>query len=348
MASSNPIRITFSQLTIIIAILLVIVGFFLKPLYVIYEGEQAVITRFGQIISIETQAGLKYKMPIIDEVTKYSKKILSWDGDARRIPTLEKQFIWVDTTARWKISDPKIFYSTIKTENRAFSRLDDLIESAVRTTISQNNLVEAVRNTNNILDAQVEPIALTPAETQNTNDTEAEDNNTLTKQEENFEISQREILNSIEQGRRQLSRVMLVAVQNDTKDLGIEVIDIVIRQIRYSDDLTESVYNRMISERKQRAQIYRSDGEGRKRQWMGQLERDRQAIISEAYAISETIKGEADAEAATIYANSYNQDAEFYNFWKAMESYRTTVPNMKKVLSTDLEYFEYLYDSRGR
>lgn len=343
MANNQPIRITFTHIVLLLLLILVILTLAIKPIYVINEGEQAVITRFGQIVSVETEAGIKIKIPLVDNVTRYSKRILSWDGDPNRIPTFEKQFIWVDPTARWRIIDPQKFYSTINTMEQAFSRLDDLIESAVRTIVAQHNLVEAVRNTNNIILSQNRSEKASLPEVQS----EEKSSNTVLNEIDNL-VSQREEQAKIIKGRRQLTQEMIEAVREVVPDFGIELIDIVVRQIRYSDDLTESVYNRMISERKQKAQIYRSFGEGRKQQWLGQLENEKKSIISRAYAESETVRGTADAEAAHIYATAYQKNDSFFKFWRAMESYKKTVPNMHKVLSTDLEYFNYLYSSRGQ
>lgn len=327
---------------LIILGILVVLGFIVYisgPIFIIHEGEQGVITRFGQVVGVETRAGLKFKVPFIDQLTRYSKKILSWDGDPRRVPTLEQQFIWVDTTARWRILDPKLFYSSINTMTQAYSRLDDIIESAVRTTISQNRLVEAVRNTNTIINTQFETTFSSFAIDEE-NESDIEEIASLT--------TQREVQPEIQKGRRALSQEMLQAVKGITPSFGIEIIDVVIRQIRYSDDLTESVYNRMISERKQIAQASRSWGEGRKQKILGQLKNEQKVILSEAYATAETIKGDADATATRLYGEAYQQNPQFFSFWVAIESYRKTLPNLDKILSTDYDYFRYLYNSQGR
>ncbi len=326
---------------LIVLLGLILIGFIVYisgPIYIVDEGQQSVTTRFGEIVGVETEAGLKFKIPFIDQVTRYSKKILSWDGEPRRVPTQEQQFIWVDTTARWRIFDPKLFYSSINTLTQAFSRLDDIIESSVRTTISQNKLVEAVRNTNNITTNQFET-TFSAFALDDDDDTNIDEIANLT--------TQREQQPKIDKGRQALSQEMLDIVQVITPQFGIEVIDVVIRQIRYSDDLTESVYNRMISERKQIAQASRSWGEGRKQKILGQLENEQKVILSEAYATSETLKGTADAQATQIYANAYKTDPRFFSFWIAIESYRKTLPKLNKVLSTDYDYFRYLYNSQG-
>ncbi len=306
-------------------------------IYFVKEGEQKVITRFGEIIGVEIEAGVKFKLPFVDRVTTYSRKILSWDGEPRRVPTLEQQFIWVDTTARWRIFDPKLFYSSINTMTQAYSRLDDIIESAVRTTISQNRLVEAVRNTNAIIETQFQTTTSTF---------------TIEEGQEDVDITdlatQREAQSPIEKGRRALSQEMLEVVKVITPEFGIEVIDVVIRQIQYSEDLTESVYNRMISERKQIAQASRAWGEGRKQKILGELQNEQKVILSDAYAKAEVIKGEADAEATQIYTEAYQQSPQFFSFWVAIESYKKTLPQLNKILSTDYDYFRYLYNTTGQ
>lgn len=309
------------------------------PFFIVEEGEQALVIRFGQIVKVETTAGLKFKMPLIDNVVVYSKKILPWDGEPQRVPTKENQFIWVDVTARWRIVDPKKFYSSITTMERAYSRLDDIIDSIVRTTIAGNFLREAVRSTNLINELErTEYLASTEASQEDVENLRqmAEFTRTRVQQE------------NIQKGRRALSEEMLQAAKQIVPDFGIDVIDIIIRQIRYSDDLTESVYNRMIKERNQIAQAYRSFGEGKKKEWLGKLENERRSILSRAYEESEKIKGEADALAARIYAEAYGRDPDFFEFWRSIESYRAVVPNFRKTLTTDMNYFKYLYSPGGR
>ena len=319
---------------LVIIIVLLILIFAAGPFYVLTEGEQAVVTRFGAIVSSNTEAGLKFKMPFVDNVTKYPKKLLSWDGDAQRIPTAENQFIWVDATARWKISDPMKFYESVTTLEQAYARMDDVIDSSVRTVIAENLLREAVRNSNLINETEPEETIAVEAE----GSTKALRNLTLTNT----------TYETIVKGRQKLSDEMYVNAENTVPQYGIELKDIIIRQIRYSDDLTQSVYNRMIKERNQVAQAYRSDGEGQKAEWLGRLDNDKRSILSEAYNESEQIKGKADAEATRIYAESYRADPEFFEFWRSIESYRKIIPKFNKTLTTDMEYFDYLYDQNGR
>ncbi len=287
-------------------IVLFIIVLFLGPFYIVQEGDQAVITRMGEVVDTKTEAGLYFKIPIIDVVNTFPKLILSLDGDAQKLQTKENQFIFVDTTCRWKIEDLKTFYQTFKTLNAAYNRISDVIDSATRTVVSQNNLSEIVRSSNNL-----------PG------------------------------VDDVQKGRKQLSQEMTSEAQKILKDYGVNLIDILPRQIKYADEMTESVYSRMIKERNQIAQLYRSEGEGKKAEWFGKLENEKRSIMSEAYRKAEEIKGAADAEATRIYAQSYSKDPEFYSFWKSMESYKETMDGFDATYSTDMEYFKYLYSKNG-
>ena len=318
--------------TLVVVVIFLVVFILLGPFYILYEGQQAVITRFGAIVDAEQESGLKFKMPLIDNVIIYPKKILSWDGAAQRIPTKENQFIWVDTTARWRISDPAKYYETVNTVNNGISRLNDILDSSIRTIISENYLNEAVRNTNQINSMKVEE------QTQNLEVESNEDAETL----RNLTVTQsRQEVIFI--GRDGLSTMMFNQAKPFTDGFGIELIDIVVRQIRYSDDLTESVYQRMIKERNQIAEAYRSYGRGQLAQWQGKTESEQRQILSAAYATSEKTKGVADARAAEIYAKAYEANPEFFELWRTLESYRKTIPALNKILSTDMQYFDMLY-----
>jgi len=326
---------------LIIIIVVVVVGFLLflalGPFYTIKEGEQAVVVRFGRIVHIQTEAGLKIKVPMVDKVNRYPKKILSWDGEPQRLPTAENQFIWVDTTARWMIDDPKKFYESVGTITQAQSRMDDVIDSEVRKIISRNSLREAVRNSNVINEIERRDVYLAPSTEEGTEDVSV-----------SVAVFSELVFEDIAKGRSVISDEIFAEAQKTTPQYGIELIDLVIRQIKYSNDLTESVYRRMIKERNQFAQAFRSDGEGRKASWVGQMERELRSIESNAYREAEQIKGEADAKAAAIYAQTYRRDPEFYAFWKSIESYRKLLPEFDKTLTTDPDYFDYLYDKRGK
>jgi len=304
-----------------------------NPFFILTEGDQVVITRFGQIVASTSDAGLHVKIPFVDTITTYPKKVMALDGDSQRIPTKENQFIIVDTTTRWRITDPTKFYESLSTVDGAYSRLSDIIDSSVRTVITSSSLNDVVRNSNliNQLDHS-ESFAL---------GTDA--------QEVQLQVTgEKVIYESISRGRQELSTEMATIARTKMSEFGIEIIDIVLRQIKYSDELTESVYNRMIKERNQKAQTFRSTGEGKKAEWMGKLENEKKTILSTAYNTAETLKGTADAQAARIYAEAYSKDPEFYSFWKSIETYKTTIPNFDKVLSTDMDFFKYLYSPNGR
>jgi membrane protease subunit HflC len=333
-------KLTTVLLTVIVlAVILMMMG----PFFILEEGQQAVVIRFGKIVDSEQEAGLKFKMPFVDNVVKYSDKILAWDGDAQRIPTKENLFIWVDTTARWKISDPAKFYASVTSYERAYGRLDEVIDSSVRTIVSKNFLREAVRNSNLINAEEVEqevPVEVTGVPGEDTMQQELRDLADFSESKATFE--------EINKGRLKLSDEIFDAAKRITPEYGIELIDIIIRQIRYSDDLTESVYNRMIKDRNQIAQAYRSFGEGKKAEWLGKLENEQKSVLSGAYKTSEEIKGKADAEATRIYSDSYSKDRDFFEFWRSLESYKKTLPKFSKTLTTDLEYFKYFNEKLPR
>ena len=319
------------KLTTLLAVLIVFIVVFimLGPFFILSEGEQAVVTRFGKIVDTHTEAGLKFKMPVVDTVVKYSDKLLSWDGAAQRIPTKENQFIWVDATARWYIEDVAKFYETVGTLESGLGRLNDVIDSTIRTVISENYLNEAVRTTNIINDISIE---------EDISALEDKDAAQTLRDLTDSNVKHDKIL----VGREEISNQMLDAASEFTDEYGIGLMDIIIRQIRYSEDLTESVYTRMIKERNQIAEAYRSLGRGQLAEWQGKTENDKMTILSQAYAQSEEIMGQADAQAADIYATSYEEDPEFFKLWTSLESYKETIPQMNKILTTDVPYFKYV------
>jgi membrane protease subunit HflC len=319
---------------VVLAVLLIAV-LVAGPFYTLNEGEQAVVVRLGQIVDVKQDAGLHIKTPFLDDVIKYPKKIMSWDGEKQRIPTKENQFIWVDTIARWKISDPKKFYESIGNLESAYARLGDVIDSAVRTIIAENWLRETVRNSNIIRESKGSTESFEVGSDQDAGQLSAFTRTDVTYEE-------------VQKGRRKLAEEMLNLSRKLVPEYGIELIDVVPRQIKYSDELTQSVYNRMIKERSQIAQAFRSFGEGKKAEWEGKLENERRSLLSAAYEKAEKIKGTADAEATRIYAQAYSKDPEFFDFWRSIESYKTTLPKFNKTLSTDMDYFRYLYSPRGR
>ncbi|MBN1648182.1 MAG: protease modulator HflC [Spirochaetales bacterium] len=382
--------------SVIIIVILLIVVIALKPFYILEEGYQAVIIRFGKVKTAETDAGLHFKLPAIDNVLKFSKKILSWDGAPKIMPTKESKFIWVDTTARWRITDVRKFYSEIQTMESAFNKLDQIIESNIKTIIAANNLSEAVRETNSILNFPAE-INVDVFNSQILSKTVNQKHKALLKKvyvlnndsvtpvyelSNDISVSDAKILweilntagfktfpegaeelillgqsvdttattlEAIEKGRSSISRDILSQVKSITPDYGIEMIDIVIRQIRYSEELTKSVHNRMIQERKQLAQAYRSYGDGQKSEWIGRMNAEEANIISQAKAEAAKVKGNADAKAAKIYADAYSSNQNFYTFWRSLESYKNVLKNFPdKTITTDMPYFDYLYKTNPR
>ena len=314
--------------TVIVIILVILIGVLIAgPLYVVNEGEQVVVVQFGRIVRVVTEAGLKFKTPFIDEVRRYPKRIMSWDGEARIMPTAERQFIFVDVIARWRIADPQKFYESVNSVDTAQLKLAEIIDSEVRTVVAENPLRESVRNSNIIMER-------TPGIDELSSTDEIEDESTAS------------IAQPINRGRRQLAEEILARSRRMVPEYGIELIDVVTRQISYSPELTQSVYARMIRERNQIAQKYRSEGEGRKAEWLGRMENEKRSIISAAYMQAEAIMGEADAKASKIYADAYRLDREFFDFWRALESYKKTMPRFDKTLTTELEYFRYLYTPR--
>jgi modulator of FtsH protease HflC len=319
-----------------IGVVLIIVSL-MGPYYILTEGEQAVVVQFGKIVRVETDAGLKYKVPFVETVVKFSKKVQSWDGDAQRIPTSENQFIWVDTTARWRISDPKKFYASVGSMTQAQGRLDDVIDSEVRKIISKNPLREAVRDSNVISQIKRSNVLASVAGS-------AESTQALSNISTLAEIKYEDI----QKGRRALSIEMRENARTIMPQYGMELIDVLIRQIKYSDDLTPSVYDRMIKERNQIAQAFRSDGEGEKAKWLGQTTRELKQIQSDAERKAKEIKAKADAEALGIRNRAYNQDPNFADYWMALEEYKTILPKLNKTMTTDGDFYKYLYSRRGR
>ena len=308
-------------------IILLVLFFFLKPFYILNEGNVAIITKFGAVVKTEKEAGLHFKMPLIHTVNKYTAKLLRLDGDPQKILTLEKQYLKVDTTSRWRIVDVKKFYESLTTYDSAYSRLSDIVDSSVRDIISVNSLADVVRSSNIINESK-------NTEEFNLENTEV-DLGSLKTEKVNFPV--------IKKGRETLADEILAKANSQLGEFGLEVVDLIFKGIKYSDELENSVFSRMIKERNQIAGTFRSTGDGEKLKILGELENEKRTILSQAYAESERIKGDADAKAVAIYAESYGKSPEFYSFWKSMEIYKNSLPETEKVLSTDMEYFQYLY-----
>ena len=292
-------------------------------LFVIDETEQAIILQFGRPIGEPiTTAGLNFKIPFIQEVRKFDKRVLEWDGDENQIPTSDKKYIHVDTFGRWRIVDPLKYLQSVKgDELSAQSRLDDIIESATRNFISENLLLEAVRNTNREMQTTIE---------------------------EQGRIGTQRIVLEIKKGREQITREILAKAAEAMPEFGIELLDVRIKRINYIEEVREKVYERMISERKRIAEKSRSEGQGRKAEIDGERQKEYQRISSEAYREAQKIKGRGDAEATRIYANSFGRDPEFYSFIETLESYKKTMnSNTTLILSTNSQYLKYLKNTRN-
>jgi modulator of FtsH protease HflC len=305
---------------IIIPVLLAVLLFAVGAVYTVDETQQVVVTQFGKPIGEPiTEAGLRFKIPFIQQANYFEKRILQWDGHPNQIPTRDKRYIWVDTTAKWVISDALKFLQSVTNEAGAHARLDDVVDSATRDFVTGHNLVEAVRNTNRLMEEDI--IAAAGDE--------------FIIFEDNIE--------EIDIGRDRLTREILAQASKITPQYGIELIDVRIKRINYVKEVQERVYERMISERKRAAEQYRSEGQGRRAEIQGQTIKELNQIESEAYRVAEEKKGEADAEAARIYAEAYNNDPEFYGFLKTLETYKDTVDkDTAIILSVESEYYEYL------
>jgi len=305
--------------TLIIPVVILIILLFSRwgPFYVVDETEQVVITQFGEPIgSAVVEPGLKVKLPVIQDANYFPKNLLEWDGDPGQVPTQDKTYIWVDTFARWKITDPLRFFQNVRDERSAQSRLDDILDSAVRNFITSFPLIETVRKSNRELDTFEIGI-----------DEEQQDRRAITE---------------ITLGRREIVKGILEQAQPKLEQLGIELVDLKIKRVNYVEEVQKSVYQRMIAERRQIAEKFRSEGKGEARKIEGNQERDLKLISSEAYRKAEEIKGKADAESTRIYAEAYGRDTDFYSFTKTLDVYRQTLgKDTSLVLSTDSEFMKF-------
>ncbi len=283
--------------------------------YTINETEQVVITQFGKIMGEpKKDPGLKFKIPFIQTANFFPKNLLDWDGDPGQIPTLDKTFIWVDTFARWKIVDPIKFFQTVNNSFNAIGKLNDIIDPAVRNFVTSNSLIEAVRKSDRELE----------------------------RTETNLDDSERTPY-QVSIGRSKITQGILEQAQPKLTPFGIELVDVKIKRINYVEQVRKSVYGRMIAERKQIAEKFRSEGKGEAQKILGEKERDLQQIQSEAYRKAQEIKGKADAEATIIYAESYGADPDFYSFVQTLEIYSETLNETNTlILSTDSEFLKYL------
>ena len=299
---------------IIIAAIIVILVY--NGAYTVDETEQVIITQFGRIVgSPKIEPGLKFKLPFIQKANVFPKNLLGWDGDPGQIPTLDKTFIWVDTFARWKIVEPVAFFQTVNNRFNALGKLNDIIDPAVRNFITSHSLIEAVRNTNREMDTI----------------------------EIGLDERTQKTTYAIDVGRANITKGILDQAQPKLTPFGIELVDVKIKRINYVEQVRKSVYGRMIAERKQIAEKFRSEGKGEARKILGEKERDLKKITSEAYKTAQELKGTADAESTRIFAEAFGRDPEFYSFTKTLELYGEALDkDSEMVLSTDSDFFKYL------
>ncbi|HYI11797.1 MAG TPA: protease modulator HflC [Thermoanaerobaculia bacterium] len=311
----SPIRVVVAVIIALFALAVLS-----SAVYTVREGEQVIVTEFGKPVGRPiTTPGMKLKMPFVQSVHTFEKRFLEWSGDPNQIPTKDKRFIWVDTYARWRISDPLKFFQRLHDESGAQSRLDDILDGETRNTIANHELIDLVRSTNRVL-VVAEDVA---------------------------ELSQPEPAERVEHGRNKLTAEVLANARRRTGDLGIEVLDFRIKRINYVDEVRQEVYARMISERKRIAERYRSEGAGEAARIAGEKERQLRTIESEAYRTAQQIRGKADAEASDIYAAAYNRDPDFYRFLKSMGTLEKSFDkDTVLVLSTDSELLKYMNTAR--
>lgn len=297
--------------TVLILVVIVLIFTVVNGVFILQEGKQAIITQFGRPVGQPvTQAGLHFKLPFVQEVTYFEKKILIWDGDPNQIPTNDKTFVYLDVTARWRIADALVFLQAVNNEARAQTILDDIIDGTVRDLVNKNDLVEIIRSS----DFSPETMVNSAIE-----------------------------IEKLQFGRDKISAMIHEAASKITPKYGIELVDVMFKRVNYIETVRLKVYDRMISERKRIAAEKRSLGEGQKAEIMGKVKREFQVVMSSANRKAEEIKGKADAEAANIYAKAYNQDPEFYAFSKSLESYKKAMgKNTHLIISSDSEFFKYL------
>lgn len=304
-----------TSILVICAVVIAIFGY--TMLYTIDETEQVVITQFGKIVGdAKKEPGLKVKLPY-QKVNVFKKNLLDWDGEKGQIPTEEKTFIWVDSFARWRIEDPIKFFQTVNNDVNALGKLNDIIDPAVRNAISSHRLIEAVRRSNRAMEVS---------------DTELK----------NPELQPRAFF-TIETGRGKLTKQILNAAQPKLKEFGITLEDVKIKRINYVDKVRDSVYQRMIAERNQIAEKFRSEGKGEAAKILGDKELELKKIRSAAYRKAQEIKGKADAEATAVYAAAFGKDPEFYSFIQSLEIYNKSLDkNNSLIMSTDSDLLQYL------
>jgi membrane protease subunit HflC len=300
----------------LIVVLAIIVIAVFSAAYVVDETEQVVITQFGRAVGdAKIEPGLYFKIPIIQQANYFPKNLQAWDGDPGQIPTLDKTFIVVDSFARWKIVDPLKFFETVNNMTGALGRLDDIIDSSVRNFVTSYPLIETVRMTNRELDVTEVGVDL---------------------------VKDTSPLGEVTFGRSNITQGILEQARPKLLDFGIELVDVKFKLLNYVEEVQKTVYARMIAERKQIAEKFRSEGKGEARKIEGDMEKDLKEIESGAYKRAQEIKGKADAEATLIYAQSLGKDPEFYSFIQTLDIYKETMDKTTSlVLSTDSELLRF-------
>jgi membrane protease subunit HflC len=306
------------NLTIPAAVLVALAFAVFSSAFVIDQAEQGIIVQFGEPIGdVIAEPGLHWRVPFIQEVRRFDRRLLAWDGDVSQIPTLGREFIVVDTTARWRIAEPLQFLRAVRDEAGARTRLDDILDSVVRDIVSGTELEEIVRSA----DWEVDLSSLA-------------DEEAAALAEANLERPSK--------GRGQLERDMLAAASRLMPGFGIELVDVRIKRINYIESVRAQVESRMIAERQSIAARFRSEGEGRSQEILGEMERELRRISSEADRRAQEIIGEADAEATGIYGTAYGVDPEFYSFFKTLESYNALGENTTLMIDANSDFFRYL------
>jgi membrane protease subunit HflC len=303
-----------ARLVLLAVVLLAIL--LLLSVYTVSETEQVILTQFGRPVGgLVKEPGLHLKVPLIQNVHRFDKRWLEFDGDAREITTRDKKYIWVDTYARWRIADPLRFYQAVRDERGAQSRLDDIVDGETRNAVASFDLIELVRSSNRAFE----------------------------KTEELEGIGAAEAMAPIDTGRERIGQTILEKAAKITPEFGIELVDVRFRRINYVESVQQKVFERMTSERKRIAERSRSEGQGRAAEIRGQKERDILALTSVGYKSAQELKGAADAKATGIYARAYGKDPELYQFTKAMETLGTGLDDKTwLILSTDSDLLRYL------
>ena len=293
-----------------------------SSIYTVAETEQVIRTQFGRPVGgVVARPGLHLKLPLVQDVHRFDKRWLEFDGDANEIPTRDKKYIWVDTYARWRISDPLRFYQAVRDERGGQSRLDDIVDGETRNAVASFDLIEIVRSSNR----------------------------TFQVTEELAGIGSAEAMAKVVSGRNRIAGIILEKAARITPEFGIELVDVRFKRISYVDTVQQKVFERMVSERKRIAERSRSEGQGRAAEIRGQKERDMLAASSTGYKNAQELKGAADAEATAIYARAYGRDPELYQFLKSMETLDATLDDKAwLILSTDSELLKYLKSDGGR